>query len=203
MEGITNMSSIGDKRMASGRYVDLTCLTLEDLSLYDIEKSLNHILRFTGHYKDRPPLTVAQHSQLCLNMAQMFEPDDYKLHLAVFTHDFAEAYIGDVASPVKRMIGDAWYKFAKPIEDLVEKAFNGFLVDAELHERVKMYDLAALDIERRVLWSSQYGKDKWPACPLNVGTIEDKTVLFDNVSDSYIDIEQIWKELYELALHSN
>lgn len=200
MEGVETMSVVS-KRMSSGRYIDFNNFTEEDIDIKDVEASLNWIVRFTGHHKDETPLTVAQHSLLCLNMARMFEPDEYSLHLAVFTHDFAEAYIGDVSSPVKRMLGDAWTKFAQPIEDLVEGVFYGDVVDTEMHERVKMYDLAALDIERRVMWSSQYGRDKWPACPLNVGTIEDKTALFDAVCDDYVSIQLIWKELYDLTLH--
>lgn len=164
--------------MSSGKYVDLNNLRLEDMNIEDIGRSLSHILRFTGHFKDVPPLSVAQHSLLCLYMGQLFEPDDTELHLALLTHDFAEAYIGDVSSPVKKAMGDKWYNFAQPIEDLVDIRFFGSLVPPELHDRVKTYDLAALDIERRVMWGSQYGKDKWPACPLNVGTIEDKTELF-------------------------
>lgn len=190
------------KRMSSGRYVDLMALTSETMEIWDIETSLNYIQRFTGHFKDREPLSVAQHSLLCLTMAELFEPDDYELHLAVFTHDFAEAYIGDVASPVKKAMGDRWYSFAAPIEEAAEMAFYGSLMDPEMHDRVKSYDLAALDIERRVMWSSQYGKDKWPACPMNVGTIEDKTSLFDSVCSEYVKVEDIWKGLYDSALQT-
>ena len=186
--------------MSSGRYIDLMALTSETMEIEDIETSLNYILRFTGHHKDREPLSVAQHSLLCLTMAELFEPDDYELHLAVFTHDFAEAYIGDVASPVKKAIGDRWYSFATPIEEAAEIAFYGSPMDPEMHDRVKTYDLAALDIERRVMWSSQYGKDKWPACPMNVGTIEDKTSLFDAVCGNYVEVKDIWKGLYKEVL---
>lgn len=186
------------KRMSSGIYVDLANLSEKDLDIKDISNSLNNITRFTGHYKDIKPLTVAQHSYLCYYMGRLFEPDEKDLHLALLIHDFAEAYIGDVSTPVKKAMGDRWYSFSEPLEQLVEDCFFGGLVSPDMHQRVKMYDLAALDIERRVMWSSQFGKDKWPACPLNVGTISDKTELFNTVKNQEIDLENVWRESYEL-----
>lgn len=182
------------KRMSSGKYVDLNNLSEDDLDIEDIDTSLNHIIRFTGHHKDQEPLTVAQHSLLCYNMACMFEPDEYELQLAVLVHDFAESIIGDVSSPVKWAMGDAWYRFAVPIEGIFNKKFFGKPVSQELHDKIKLYDLAALDIERRVMWSSQYGKDKWPASPLNIGNNETKQELFYSVYWNVdVDITDIWK----------
>ena len=185
------------KRLSSGKYVDIGNLQPDDVSIEDVETSLNHIYRFTGHHKDEKPLTVAQHSLLCLHLVELLEPDEYELQLAVFTHDFAECIIGDVATPVKKVMGKAWYDFAIPIEQIFEKKFFGRLVDPELHDRVKLYDAMALDIERRVMWSSQYGKDKWPMVPLNFGTIEDKKNVFYNVSEFNVFIESTWTHLYK------
>lgn len=182
------------KRMSSGKYIDMGNLSVEDIDIDDINPSLNEIKRFTGHYRDVPPLTVAQHSLLCYEMAKLFEPDEYELHRAVLMHDFAEAYIGDVATPIKRAMGKAWHDFAKPIEQNVELAFLGEHVHPEMHDRVKIYDLAALDIERRVMWSSQYGKDKWPASPLNIGTVETKQEMFNSLP-RYVDLKDLWKRI--------
>ncbi len=183
------------KRMSSGKYLDLNCLLPEDILLSDIETSLNNQVRFGGHWKDMPPLTVAQHSYLCLEMARMFEPDDYELHREVFMHDFEECYVGDIVTPVKRMLGSEWSKFLDPIKRAVRHSlFEEELIDPEMEIHVKAYDIASLDIERRVMWSSTYGKDKWPACPLNVGTYQDKLDLFNSVPE-YISIEEVWGEL--------
>lgn len=182
------------KRLSSGKYVDLANFTSSDVELADISTSLNGIERFTGHWKDTPPLTVAQHSFLCLMLAQIMEPDDEELHRWVFCHDFAEAYIGDVASPVKKAMGSAWYDFANPIEATVELAVMGKHISPEMSDRVKVYDLCSLDIERRVMWSSQYGKDKWPMAPLNFGTLEDKANLFENAK-KHIDMVSVWETL--------
>ena len=184
------------KRLSSGKYVDIGNLQDDDVAIEDVDASLNHIYRFTGHHKDNKPLTVAQHSLLCCYLGQMLEPDEYELHLALFTHDFAESIIGDVATPVKRAMGQSWLDFAVPIERIFEKKFFGRLVDKEMHDRVKLYDAMALDIERRVMWSSQYGKDKWPMVPLNYGTMEDKRIIFNQVSDFEVDISNMWTSMY-------
>lgn len=170
------------KRVASGKYVDLNNLKPEDIDLYDIEVALNNIIRFTGHHKDTKPLTVAQHSVLVCELSRMYEPDDGELHRAALIHDFAEAYIGDVATPVKKAMGDHWHDFARPIEDLVEKEVNGYLFDEHVRERVKLYDLLALDIERRSMWKDQRGKAYWPPVPKYVGDLEEKANLFGMVA---------------------
>lgn len=182
------------KRMSSGKYIDLNAFTSEDVKVLDIETSLNNILRFNGHHSEVKPLTVAQHSLLCLELARLIEPEDNELHTWVFCHDFAEAYIGDVATPVKKAMGSIWYNFASPIEATVDRAIMGQTCPAEMHDRVKIYDLCALDIERRVMWSSQYGKDKWPTAPLNLGTVSDKEDLFMSLPD-YVPVGQIMSEL--------
>jgi len=181
------------KRMSSGKYIDMGAFKVEDVDINDINTSLNHIVRFDGHYKDHPPLTVAQHSLLCYNLAQMYEPDQYLLHQAILIHDFAEAYIGDVSTPVKKVMGDLWHSFAGPIEEAVEVAFLGHCMGPEMYSRVKLYDTASLDIERRVMWESQYGKDKWPASVLNTGTLETKREMFLGLP-KYVDLAELWEE---------
>lgn len=192
------------KRLSSGRYVDLNSLRSEDIDVHDIETSLNHIIRFTGHYKSRPPLTVAQHSLLCLNLAQADEPENYLLHLYVFIHDFAEAYIGDVATPVKKAMGNYWYDFARPIENLVTLVTaNDQAITPELHDKVKYYDTAALDIERRAMWRDQTGKEKWPQ-KVSSATLVEKVRSYTEVAEiNFIPIYSIWTELYDLAFQTS
>lgn len=192
------MSEPAWKRLSSGRYIDLANLTEDDVHIEDIETPLNNIKRFTGHYKDRPPLTVAQHSLLCLNLALEDDPENHELHLRVFTHDFAEAYIGDVATPVKKVMGKFWYDFARPIEHTVEKKMVGSLPTPDMKDAVKFYDAFALDIERRSLWEDQRGKDKWPPFNEISKSLRWKKVQFMVASLSgEIDIEKIYKDLKE------
>lgn len=195
------------KRVSSGKYVDLNNLTSFDIKLSDIETSLNNITRFTGHYKNLPPLTVAQHSFLCLMLAQEEEPENYELQIRTFIHDFAEAYIGDVATPVKKVMGQAWKDFSKPIEKIVEETFLPQPCSIAMREQVKIYDALSLDIERRSMWRDQTGKDKWPKLSVPASTpLADKQELFRSAAEeTHIHIEKIYlslKEEYDLSLQA-
>lgn len=183
------------KRLASGKYVDLNNLCFTDLNIDDVDVSLNNIIRFTGHYKDESPLTVAQHSNLCLRLAQM-DTEFSHIHLATLIHDFSESLIGDVVSPVKKAMGQSWLDFAKPIEKIFDFKFFGGDIIQEVHEIVKIYDLQALDIERRVMWSSQYGKDKWPPYRDRSFGMHHKQELFEWAKKTPPNLKENWDYLY-------
>lgn len=179
------------KRLSTGRYVDLNNFHKADVDLKDIENSLNLTYRFNGHGADFKPLTVAQHSWLCLSLAEEFYEDEDELYKKVFIHDFAEAYIGDVATPVKKALGQAWYDFADPIENAVNSAFLSSPVSDEDRQKIKMCDLTSLDIERRCMWKSQLGKDKWPEGHKDYGNLSDKNALFKAAqTKGWINLDQ-------------
>lgn len=70
----------------------------EDISIVDIAHSLSNQCRFTGHTSEF--YSVAQHSVLVTNMV----PDKDKLWGLL--HDASEAYLADLARPIKRDYGD-------------------------------------------------------------------------------------------------
>lgn len=165
--------------MSSGRYINLSDMKKEDIILGDIETSINHIFRFTGHWDKNRPLTVGQHSIMCMRLAEEHgECND--VQLACLTHDFAEAYIGDVSTPLKKIMGNYWKEFAEPIEHLVNEVVSPVGNNPEVKEIVKFYDLMALDIERRCMWNNK-GKDKWPDIPMQYGRQRDKEKMFFDV----------------------
>jgi 5'-deoxynucleotidase YfbR-like HD superfamily hydrolase len=73
------------------------------VDLHDIAHNLARILRFNG--ATSAPWTVAQHSMLVLDLVveALSETKEVRaaLGLAALLHDAAEAYIGDVTTPVK------------------------------------------------------------------------------------------------------
>lgn len=84
---------------ASGRAVDLLNPDPRVISIEDIAASLSRISRFGGHLRDDvETYTVAQHSVL---VSQMVPPE---MALVGLLHDAAEAYLGDVVSPLKRLL---------------------------------------------------------------------------------------------------
>lgn len=81
---------------ASGRAFSLTAPRPEDILIEDIAHALSHLCRFTGHTAQL--YTVAQHSVL----ASCAAPPEFALWGLL--HDAAEAYLGDVSSPLKGML---------------------------------------------------------------------------------------------------
>jgi hypothetical protein len=87
--------------VTSGALVDLENPDPNTLSINDIATALSRIARYTGHGRHR--FSVAQHSVLASMLARpyMGAPG---ARLAVLMHDAQEAYLGDVSSPLKRLL---------------------------------------------------------------------------------------------------
>lgn len=110
-----------------------------EICIEDIAHALSQICRFNGHCKQ--PYSVAQHS---VYVSQLVPSRD---RLAGLLHDATEAYIGDMVSPLKRLIPDF-----STYEDRLWVVIAGkFVLPAALPASVKKADLAMLSIEARDL----------------------------------------------------
>lgn len=183
------------KRLSTGKYIDLANLDESDINIYDIENSLNHMYRFNGHFKDRKPLTVAQHTLLVVKLGNILFEEDAHTRRYNLIHDFPEAYYGDIPTPLKHIMGEAYNSFADPID---KKVLNKFWVkfwdkpNEEVILRSKICDMLSLDIERRMMWKDQKGKDKWPTPPKNPFNMGEKEKLFDEVASiNYVKLGEL------------
>lgn len=184
------------KRMASGKYIDMADFKVEDVDLFDINQSLNSLYRFTGHHKDKKPLTVAQHTWLTMELSKLMFPGETEVLFDCLLHDMPETYYGDMATPWKRILGDQLRKLQATFDDAVYEAL--WVIDTPFTEEVeskrKMCDLASLDIERRNMWKSQYGKGNWPATPSLGMSLSEKELWFDQAQAiEFVDLEELWK----------
>lgn len=162
--------------LRNGKEVDIANLRPEDIDIDDIKCSLFHIARFNGHSSCH--YSVGEHSVNCFRAAvgdgeffRLMEEDtglsrSSKYFLkAVFTHDFSEAYCGDIITPVKKYLGKKFTKLEDKIHLAISKRFN---IDFEKHKSaVKDIDLHVLDIElclykrKRLYLENQTVKNLW------------------------------------------
>lgn len=134
-----------------GLALDLPEPKPEQIDIRDIAHALACINRFTGHANE--PYSVAQHSVLVAQHAGMYD-SAVQTYLDInrarwgLLHDAAEAYLGDVSSPLKKLIAHCY----EPLEDAVAGAIAtkyGVQLDEDTHKAVKHSDLVLLATERR------------------------------------------------------
>jgi 5'-deoxynucleotidase YfbR-like HD superfamily hydrolase len=96
------------QRMLSGRRLDLLDPSPLDVEIADIAHGLARVARWNGQTKGAHIYSVAQHSLLVETIARGEARLDRRRRLAVLLHDAPEYVIGDMISPFKAVIGDAY-----------------------------------------------------------------------------------------------
>jgi 5'-deoxynucleotidase YfbR-like HD superfamily hydrolase len=96
------------QRMLSGRRLDLLDPSALDVEVADIAHGLARVARWNGQTDGAHIFSVAQHCLLVECIAQQRARLDRLSGLAVLLHDAPEYVIGDMISPFKAVIGDAY-----------------------------------------------------------------------------------------------
>jgi 5'-deoxynucleotidase YfbR-like HD superfamily hydrolase len=126
------------QRMLSGRRLDLLNPSPLDVEIEDIAYGLARVARWNGQTEGAHIFSVAQHTLLVDALARArWARLDRRARLAMLLHDAPEYVIGDMISPFKAVIGDAY----KGIE-------AGLL--AAIHIRFGLPAKASAEIERMV-----------------------------------------------------
>ena len=95
--------------MLSGRRLDLLDPSPLDIEIEDIAHGLARVARWNGQTRGAHIFSVAQHTLLVEAIACQLCPNiDRRLCLAVLLHDSPEYVIGDLISPFKAVMGDAY-----------------------------------------------------------------------------------------------
>lgn len=125
-----------------------------EFDIQDIAHALGNNCRYTGHVKRR--YSVAEHSVL---VSLIMEDQNLGNPYEGLMHDAHEAYIGDMASPWKRLLPDY-----NAHEARVELAMRRWArLPDKISREAKIADYTALILEARVLLPSK-AKD-WPMAP--------------------------------------
>ncbi len=97
------------QRMLSGRRLDLLDPSPLDVEIEDIAHGLARVARWNGQTRGAHSFSVAQHSLLVEAIASHLNPDwSDAWRLMALLHDAPEYVIGDMISPFKVVMGDAY-----------------------------------------------------------------------------------------------
>jgi hypothetical protein len=128
----------------TGREFDFLQPDTDSVHPFDIAWALSGINRFTGH--TFPFYSVAQHAV----RVSYSVPKEFALQGLL--HDAAEAYIGDISTPLKRAIdavsNGAFKRFERNVEEVVAAALG---VPPPMPPEVKRWDYIDFAIARRDL----------------------------------------------------
>ena len=123
----------------TGKMLNVFEPRLEDICIEDIAHGLSMECRFGRQLPEF--YSVAQHSKLTSDLVEQ----EYKL--AALMHDASEAYLGDLASPIKKGMLDY-----KRVETILMKAIaKKFGFEFPLHKSIKEADYEMLLLEHACL----------------------------------------------------
>lgn len=128
----------------SGRRFWLLDPRPQDICIEDIARCLGRTSRYYGATLGEHGYSVAQHSVLA---SEIVGP---AARLAALLHDAAEAYVGDVTTPLKKLLGDAYCKIEDRIMRAVIERF-GVSTDVAVWGQVGWADRTMLATEIRDL----------------------------------------------------
>jgi uncharacterized protein len=126
----------------------------------DLAHALSQNCRYTGHTDGF--YSVAQHSVYVSQLVERVAP---KLTLGALLHDASEAYLSDLARPIKMQpeLGDAYRACEERLMYAVAERFD---IDWPMPEIVKWADDVLLRAEQRDLMRGEYPREEadefWP-----------------------------------------
>lgn len=137
------------QRMLSGRRLDLLDPSPLDVELADIAHGLARMARWNGQTNGAHIFSVAQHSLLveAIMREQSSRADD-QLGIAALLHDSPEYVIGDMISPFKAVIGDAYKRVEHRLLAAIHLRFGlPAELDPKMTKAIKNADMGAAYLE--------------------------------------------------------
>lgn len=167
-----------------------------EYDIKEISKALSRICRYTGHVAC-PFYSVAEHSVLVSHLVPK------ELALGGLLHDATEAFVGDVSSPLKKLLKDY-----KPIENRIAEAIASAFGCDIFHEEIKKADAKAYWLERASvakppkgaedkLWLQEYKTTKGPR-PIGLSPLTAEREFLERFNE-IVDEQEGWGGLKEVA----
>lgn len=134
--------------MLSGRRLDLLDPSSLDIEIADIAHGLARVARWNGQTAGPHVFSVAQHSLLVEGIGRHLDPACGAAEgLELLLHDAPEYVVGDIISPLKAAIGDAYRGVEKRLLAAVRQRFGLPAPSPALTRRVKRADRIAAHVE--------------------------------------------------------
>lgn len=137
----------------SGKSIDLDSPNPDLIDIDDIAHQLSLINRFNGATKE--PYSVAQHSVIVSNIVK---PEFALLGLL---HDAAEAYIGDIVGPVKKLFNQFFGDLERRLLGVILEKYCAE-IGVDCLWKVKTADMQAYVTEFRDLFNSPQNFEHLP-----------------------------------------
>ncbi len=136
------------QRMLSGRRLDLLDPSPLDVEIADIAHGLARVARWNGQTEGAHIFSVAQHCLLVETIARQRARLDRLSRLGILLHDAPEYVIGDMISPFKAVIGDAYKAVEARLLTAIHLRFGlPAALPAELVAVIKAADRSAAYLE--------------------------------------------------------
>jgi 5'-deoxynucleotidase YfbR-like HD superfamily hydrolase len=134
--------------MLSGRRLDLLDPSALDVEIEDIAHGLARVARWNGQTSGPHIFSVAQHTLLVEAIARRRTSLDQRARLAILLHDAPEYVIGDMITPFKSVLGDAYKAVEKRLLAAIHLRFGlPAAPPPELTQLIKSTDRAAAYLE--------------------------------------------------------
>jgi phage pi2 protein 07 len=151
----------------------------EQVCIEDIAHALSNICRFTGHTPNH--YSVAEHSIL---VSYYVEPQN---RLLALLHDASEAYLGDVASPLKQLLPE-YKKLEEKVANVIFEALGVDIVTNKAYNDVKLADNLMLEKEfSHIVYGEEDGEVYFPF----------RNYSRDNIRQLYLDYFNSYKLLQQ------
>jgi hypothetical protein len=131
--------------MHDGTELSVAHPKLDQVNIGHIAHNLALMNRFNG--ATCRPYSVAEHSLLCLDLAERVLGLSVHGQMAALMHDAHEAYCGDMIQPMKAQVGQAWRMHESSWEHLIDVRFNLKTHKFTHRSQITLIDRMALAIE--------------------------------------------------------
>ena len=137
----------------------------EQIQIDDVTHALGFLCRYTG--RTSRFYSVAEHSMIVWHAACELGLSEQARRWAL-AHDFGEAFLNDVANPVKRtFVFEEYRKLETEIDNRIRARFS-INVDAEELAAVRMIDVESCNVERWLLLGPPPRAWNMPTAPIGV-----------------------------------